>query len=46
MKKIFNDISYYVIYSWISIKIFVYKIFIWFHDKFNNSKETEINIEE
>lgn len=38
MKKIFDDIAYYTIYSWISIKIFFYKILVSIDNKYKEYK--------
>ena len=44
MKKLFDDIAYYAIYFWISIKIFFYKILLWFKDKSDYYQEMKMKM--
>ena len=44
MRKLFDDIAYYAIYSWISVKIFIYKILVWFQEKADYYQEMKIKM--
>ncbi len=44
MKQIFDDIAYYVIYGWISIKIFFIKSFLWVETKWKEYEKFRLEM--